>query len=298
MLLVHYLVQMPQYFLISLYVFLPLKIISLPPLANTILDVLIIGLVVLQGMRLVTTILIYAGEQAFTRDGKIDDTTVHAVHLVVNILVWSVGILMFLMNSGVEVSPLLASLGIGGIAIAFALQNVLQDLFASFSLFLDRPFKIGDYIVVGTDEGTVKDITFKSTRVETLHGQELTIPNREVMNTRINNFERMRHRRVTTHLQVVYETSPAHLKAIPHLIHQVIKEMEGVRFGRCHFKHYTEYSLKFELIYFVLSGDYTFYMDRQHDINIAVFEKFSEQGIKFAYPTQMIYTKSADEEGE
>ena len=277
--LMGYVVTLPQYFLISLYLFLPLKVLILPPLAEEVIDVVMIGLVTLQVIRLFMSLFTYTITQSFKKEDQVDTTTINAITLVVHIVVRSIGLIMFLMNLGVQVSPLIASLGIGGIAVAFALQNILQDLFASFSLFFDRPFKIGDYIGLGADQGTVKDITFKSTRIETPVGQEITIPNKEVMNLRINNFERMVHRRLTTLIQITYDNNLAEIQSLPTLLKELTESIADIRFDKCFCRSFEDGAANFELTYFVKSPRYHISVNTQHQLTMLILKTFEEKNM-------------------
>ncbi len=209
----------------------------------------------------------------------------------INVTLWVLAALFLLSNFGFDISSLLAGLGIGGLAIALALQTVFGDLFATIALYFDKPFKVGDFIVVGSDSGTVDYIGLKSTRIKTLQGQELTIPNRELTNARVNNYKRMDRRRISFNIGVTYETSIKKLKKIPGIVSQIIKKTEGVQLDRIHFKEFGPYSLNFEAVYYVLNPDYNWYMDKNQEIMYNIKSDFAKEQIEMAYPMQVIYKK-------
>lgn len=231
------------------------------------------------------------------RQQKIDSnaeavTTLSSVGFVLQMLLWLIILLIALDNLGVDVTTLIAGLGISGIAVALAVQNILGDLFASFSIVLDKPFVIGDFIIVDDYLGTVEYVGIKTTRFRSLSGEQLIFSNTDLLKSRIRNFKRMYERRVVFSISVVYGTSHANLVKIPNIIRDIILRQSRVRFDRAHFKEYGPYSLNFEIVYWIQTPDYNVYMDIQQDINIAIFEHFNNEGIQFAYPTQTILLQS------
>jgi len=212
-----------------------------------------------------------------------------ALNFIGKLLLWTALLLWALDNLGWKVGPLLAGLGVGGIAVALAAQNLLGDLFASFSILFDKPFVIGDFINVGTESGTVERIGLKTTRLKSLSGEHLVISNADLLKSRIRNFKLMQERRVVFQISVVYQTPYHQVAAIPGMIRKIIEEQREVRFDRSHFARYSDSALTFETVYWVTNPDMTRYMDIQQSINLAIFKKFEEEGIKFAYPTQVVY---------
>ena len=209
--------------------------------------------------------------------------------ILLKIIIWFVAILLVLSNLGVEITPLIAGLGIGGIAIAFALQNVLEDLFSSFSIYLDKPFKEGDFIIIGTDMGTIKHIGLKSTRIEALQGQEIVVSNRELTSIRINNYKKMEKRRIVFSFGVEYGTPISKLRKIPEIVKKVVSKVEHAEVDRVHFNEFGNFSLNYEVVYYVDVPDYNAYMDTRQEINFGLKEAFSKEKIEFAYPTQTIH---------
>jgi small-conductance mechanosensitive channel len=194
-----------------------------------------------------------------------------------------------LSNAGVDITSLIAGLGIGGIAVALALQNVLSDLFSSFAIHFDKPFLVGDFIIVGDQMGVVEKIGIKTTRIRALQGEELVFANKELTDAHIQNFKKMRERRVVFSIGVLYETPQKHLQEISWLLRSIIEKQEQVRFDRAHFARFDASALTFEVVYYVLSDEYTTYMDIQQQINFAILEAFSARHISMAYPTQTVY---------
>ena len=209
---------------------------------------------------------------------------------------WVFGGLLILSNLGVNVASLIAGLGIGGIAVALAVKDILGDIFASFSIFVDKPFKVGDFIELNTKEkGTVEKIGIKTTRLRTRQGQELIVANKTLTESTLQNYRRMQERRVTFELGIVYETTLEKLKKIPIVLSEIIEKQDKTTFERAHFKAFADSSLLFEVVYVVNDSAYGEYMDIQQAINFGVFEKFAEMGIEFAYPTQTLHlAKSLD----
>jgi small-conductance mechanosensitive channel len=219
-----------------------------------------------------------------------DITTLRALGLVARITLFSVLGLVALDNiPGVEITALIASLGIGGIAVALAINNILGDLFSSISIALDKPFVIGDYIVVGSFSGNVENIGLKTTRVRSSQGEELIFSNSDLLSSRIQNFKTITERRNIITIGVTYETAPHKLKHIPEILREVIEAQEQVRFDRAHFKQFNDSSLDFEAVYYVLDSAYAVFMDIQQAINFELFRRFAADGIEFAYPTQTIH---------
>jgi small-conductance mechanosensitive channel len=207
---------------------------------------------------------------------------------VTRLVVWTIVILVILDNLGIEITALIAGLGIGGVAVALATQNILGDLFASLSIVLDKPFVVGDFLSIDEFLGSVEKVGIKTTRVRSLSGEQLIFSNNDLLNSRIRNFGRMFQRRVVFSFGVTYETPAEQLRRIPTIIRDAVEAQEKVRFDRAHFQKYGDFALIFETVYFVLSPDYNYYMDVQQNINLALFERFVEEEIDFAYPTQTI----------
>ncbi len=211
------------------------------------------------------------------------------VLLVINLCIWFLGGVFMFDNLGYDVTAIIAGLGIGGIAIALAAQNILGDLFNYFVIFFDQPFEIGDFIVVDDKMGNVEYIGIKTTRLKSLSGEQIIISNTDLTNSRLHNFKRMEKRRILFSLGVTYQTTPEQLKIIPALIKSTIEEQDNVTFDRAHFANFGDFSLNFEVVYYVQSREYSVFMDINQNINLKLFEAFADKGIEFAYPTQTLF---------
>ncbi|MDX1380880.1 MAG: mechanosensitive ion channel family protein [Xanthomonadales bacterium] len=226
-----------------------------------------------------------------------DVTTLSLIGLAGQTAVWSLVVLLILDNLGVDITALVAGLGIGGVAVALALQNILGDLFASLSIVLDKPFVVGDFLMVGDMLGSVEKVGLKTTRLRSLSGEQLVFSNTDLLGSRIRNFGRMFERRVVFSIGVTYDTPRDKLQLIPRIVREAVEAEDGTRFDRSHFSKYADYSLNFESVYYVLSADYNAYMDVQQSIYFAIHRRFEEEGIEFAYPTQTLHVVRPDGDG-
>ena len=222
-------------------------------------------------------------------------TTMNAVGVFARFVLWSVVALALLGHLGLDVTALVAGLGIGGIAIGLAVQNILGDLFASLSIVLDKPFVIGDLLAVGDDVGTVEHIGLKSTRIRSLSGEQIVFSNGDLLGSRVRNYRRMHQRRVVFPFGLTYDTRPDALAALPDLVRQIIEAQDHATFDRCHFKAFGASSLDFETVYFVDSPLYEVYMDVQQAVNLALVRAFAERDLAFAFPTQTLHVESLPE---
>ena len=221
-------------------------------------------------------------------DNAASTNTISVLGFISKLLLWSIVLLLVLDNLGVNITSLVAGLGIGGIAIALAAQNILGDLFASLSIVIDKPFVVGDFIVVDQLKGTVEHIGLKTTRLRSLGGEQLIFSNNDLLKSRIQNFKRMVERRILFGFGVTYQTPAEKLPLINNILKEIILKQEKVRFDRVHFKEYGDSSLNYEVVYFVKSQNYNVYMDIQQAINLEMFRRFQEAGIEFAYPTRTL----------
>lgn len=221
-------------------------------------------------------------------------TSMQAVGFIVRLLLYTSVLLVALDNFGVDITTFIAGLGVGGIAVALALQNILGDLFASLSIVLDKPFVVGDFLIVGEYLGTVEQIGLKTTRIRSLSGEQVVFSNSDLLDSRIRNYKRMFERRIVFSFGVVYSTPYEKLEDIPGMVRAIVESHEKVRFDRAHFKEYGDFSLNFEVVYFVLVPDYNTYMDIQQSINLALFKKFELEDIEFAFPTQTLHVARLD----
>jgi len=215
-------------------------------------------------------------------------SAMQVLHLVLNVAVWAGAIIFILDNLGINISAMVAGLGIGGVAVALAAQQILGDLFSSFVIFMDKPFAIGDFIVLGDIRGTVERVGIKTTRVRSLSGELLVVPNKDLTSSVLRNYKQMQRRRIVMSFGVTYDTPPDKLKMIPEFIREAVAAAPKTALDRAHFASFGDSALQFEAVYFVETGDYNTYMDAQQDINLRLVERFKTEGIAFAFPTRTV----------
>ena len=271
--------------------YLSTRSLTLNPAASKIIDVLGVILLTIFGIRFVVSIIKYSLETYWLKKER-DETrerSIKGIITVITVIIWGVGITFLLDNLGFKISTVVAGLGIGGIAVALAAQKILGDLFSYLSILFDRPFEIGDFIILDNYLGTIEHIGIKTTRVRSLSGEQLVFSNTDLTSSRLRNYKRMAKRRVLFKLGVTYQTSLQQLKEIPPVIKNIIENIDETTFDRSHFSSYGDFSLDFETVYYVMSRDYNRYMNIQQEINFAIKEEFEKRGIEFAYPTQTLY---------
>ncbi|MGD6807383.1 MAG: mechanosensitive ion channel family protein [Candidatus Bathyarchaeia archaeon] len=232
----------------------------------------------------------YASKTALIA-GKNSHHLLFILKKTIQILIYIAAFLLILYIFKVDLTGAVVGLGVGGIAVAFALQSTLSDFFSAFSIYFDRPFEIGDFIVVGEYSGTVKSIGVRSTRIKLLQGEELVISNKELTGGSIRNFRKLEKRRVAFTIGVTYDTKADRLKQIPFIIKEIFNGLERAKLDRVHFTEFGDFSLKFQIVYYVNSSDYVEYLDTQQYINLGIKEAFEREGIEMAYPTSTVYLK-------
>lgn len=281
-----------EYACIALYI--ALQMLTLSPLLNKIISIgfitLLVYMAVGAGSILLTSFL--QGLSA-SDDSGTNAPVLMNLSVIGKALLWIFGIFLVLSNAGVDITSLIAGLGIGGIAVALALQNVLGDLFSSFAIYFDKPFLVGDFIIVGDKMGVVQKIGIKTTRVQALQGEEIVFANKDLTAAEIQNFKKMRERRVLFSVGVAFETPPHILQEIPALLRGIVEDQELVRFDRAHFARIDSSAFTFEIVYYVLSDNYNTFMDIQQKINFGILQAFLARGITIAYPTQTLYIQQA-----
>lgn len=284
-------------FLVVIVIELSTRVLSLPrPLSRFIEAAFTISVLGVAGAWLNTTLRVAMERYRAREQLSVERATLlNAVSFVGRIAVWSIVVLLTLSNLGVEVGALVAGLGIGGIAAALAVQNVLGDTIAAMSIYVDRPFDIGDFVIVGEELGTVTHVGWRSSRIKALGGQQVVMPNADLAGSRIHNYGRMEERRVVTQLGIVYSTPLERVAEAAALLRDAVEAVEGVRFDRAHFKGFGPSSLDYEMVWYVLSGDYNVYMDRQQEILLGALRRFRERGLDFAFPSRSIYVASSSE---
>ena len=237
-------------------------------------------------------VLLLSWKQKKLGDDPDVSSTFRFVSYGINVLVWAVVLLVLLENLGVDISALVAGLGIGGIAVALALQNILGDLFASLTILIDKPFLIGDYLAVDDLSGTVETVGLNTTRLTSLTGEQLVFSNKDLLQSRIRNYGRMEERRVLFQIGVVYGTPPDVMEKIPGMLQAAIESHKLARFDRSHFKEFADSALIFETVFYMTVPDYSSYMDVQQFVNLELMRRFAIERIEFAYPTRHVYLES------
>ncbi len=268
------------------------RVLNLDPRVDKVLQIVAVVACCVQllisSSRLIDFALNALAARSIGKDGRTDETVASSMGVLRFLAMLGVLIIVVLLaldNLGVAVTPLLAGLGIGGIAIALAVQNVLGDLFASVSILIDKPFVVGDAIQLGDKSGTVERIGVKTTRLRAVSGEELVVANSDLLSSRIHNFRRMQERRIEYTVGVTYDTPVSVLRQIPAFVEEIIRTQCGCRFDRCALTKLNAYSVDFNIVYFVNTPDYTLYLAVQQDINLKMLERFRASGIEFALPT-------------
>jgi small-conductance mechanosensitive channel len=287
-----------SWYLFALSLYVAGQVLHLPEQLDTQLRLAVLLLTFVQAGLWVQRAVHQAAEIWSTKTKGTDPsqgTLSAAIRFITNLVVWSIVLLLVLQNLGVKIGALAAGLGVGGVAAALALQTVLSDLFASLSIYIDRPFDIGDFIIVDDYLGTVQKVGLRTTRLLSLGGEHLVLPNADITSSRIRNYRRMTERRIVSSFGVAYDTPYELVKAIPDMLRDIIQNTDGVRFDRAHFQKYGDAGLLFEYVYYVLSPDYSRYMDAQQAINLEILRRFQEASIRFAFPTRTlhVYNQSA-----
>lgn len=224
-------------------------------------------------------------------DNPSSKSMIKSVVWIIRWAVWALGAVFILDNLGVNISSLVAGIGIGGIAVAMASQAVLGDAFSALSIYLDKPFEVGDFIIIGDFMGNIEHIGLKTTRIRSLSGEQLVFSNSDLTSSRVRNYKRMQTRRIVFKVGVTYQTSFEKVQRIPVIIREILNKAD-VKADRVHFQSFGDSALIYETVYHVLSADYNVYMDKQQMINFAIMQEFAKEGIDFAYPTQTLYVKS------
>lgn len=274
----------------SLVIYAGITYLHLPARIEKLLHIAVLFITTFFIIRIISSFLGHFVNRFINReaDGESKKKQARGILLIIQAAIWVIGLVFLIDNLGYDITTIVAGLGIGGIAIALAAQTVLGDLFSYLVIFFDKPFEIGDFIVVGDKSGVVEYIGIKTTRLRTLNGEQLVCSNTDLTNSRVHNFKRMENRRVLFAFGVEYSTPAAVLQKIPAMVKEIIEAQPDTQFDRCHFQKFGAYSLDFEVVYYILSADYNLYMDRQQAINLAIFERFETEKVQFAFPTQTL----------
>ncbi len=271
--------------------YISLGYLTIPDAIRRGADLLWTVVVTISLLKLLASVIEYALETYWMKKQH-DESKVKSLKgilMVIKVVVWGLGLTFLLDNLGFKISTVLAGLGIGGIAVALAAQAVLGDLFSYFAIFFDRPFEVGDFIIIGDFLGSVEHVGIKTTRLRSLGGEQIIFSNTDLTNSRVRNYKRMERRRVVFKFRVVYQTSLENLKKIPGIVAGIVKKNPDADLDRVHFFSFADFSLVFEVVYYVKSPDYNKYMDVQQEINFELKEELEKLGVEFAYPTQTLY---------
>jgi small-conductance mechanosensitive channel len=279
-------------FMVAVATYLALRWLKTTPGADRLMDTAILVVVWWQVGHWLSAIVRYSIDARRGQDPEGADgaASLNILRFVGVLVVWIVAFLMLLTNLGIKIGPLVAGLGIGGIAIALAVQNLLGDLFASLSIALDKPFRVGDALAIGDEKGTVEYIGIKSTRLRATSGEQIVISNSDLLKSRVRNYTRLTERRAELRLRVAYETPRALIGEIPKIIEAAVGAEKNARFERAHFVRYGDYALEFEASYVVEGGEYVAFLDAQQAINLRLLDEFARRGVMLAYPTMRSLT--------
>jgi MscS family membrane protein len=288
-------VRTSSLFLLVLAIYAGAFFVTLPPAVERAITSALVIALFLQGALWASHVVAgwiawYAESKA--RENRAIANALGLIQLFARVVVWSIALLLILNNLGFDVTALVAGLGIGGIAIALAAQNILGDLFASLAIVLDQPFVVGDFVVLDDKMGTVERIGIKTTRLRSLSGEQLVVANADLLASRIHNFKRMAERRVVFTIRVTYGAPAEKVEKLPDMLRAIVEAQERVRFDRAHFARYGDFALVYEVVYWVLSADYNVYMDIQQRINVAIYRQLQDEELALAYPAQPVYLAS------
>jgi len=283
-------IKPPFYLFLSFY--LAFQFLDSGVFLEKIVNTILIIWITIQIIFAIQILIDYIIKKFFLKEkNETSKTSINLIGKIFKGILWAIGLLLILSNLGIDITSLIAGLGIGGIAVALALQNVLGDLFSSFALHFDKPFEVGDYIVIGPHSGIVQKIGIKTTRIMALQGEEIVISNQELTSTRIQNFKKMEERRICFSFGVVYEISSEKLKQIPEIIEKIIQNNKLIRFDRAHFVKFDDSALLFDVVYYISSSEYTVYRQIHQEILFKIKEEFEKKEIVMAYPTQTLYVQ-------
>jgi small-conductance mechanosensitive channel len=274
-----------------------LKTVVWPVRITNILEVIYVVVITYYAIRLFSSIILKI-LQSFIRNQEGGEEKVKqmgGVMLILNVIIWMIGLIFMLGNLGYDITAIIAGMGIGGIAIALAAQNIIGDLFNYFVIFFDRPFEVGDFLVIGDKNGIVDKIGIKTTRIRTLSGEQLIVSNSDMTSSWIHNYKKMQRRRIVFTVGVTYETPIEQVRLIPGILKEIVESENRVDFDRAHFKAFGDSSLDYEIVYIVNSADFNTYMDIQQEFNFQIYQKFGEMGISIAFPTRTLYLRNEND---
>jgi|AntRauTorcE11897_2_1112592.scaffolds.fasta_scaffold18763_2 small-conductance mechanosensitive channel len=281
-------INLSFYLILSLWI--ATRTLELSSLVNDIVNTLFVVIIIHQATKFLQLILKFWVDKNVEAESQ-RNNVLPLLSVTMKIIVWGFGLLLILSNLGVNVTSLIAGLGIGGIAVALAAQAVLGDIFSSITIYFDKPFEAGDFIILqdGTTMGVVEKIGFKTTRIKALGGEEVVVANSNLTSQKIHNYKKMEKRRAVVNFGVIYSTPQDKMKRIPEIVKKIVDDIGDIDFDRVHFKKFADSSLVFELVYFVSTADYNAYMDHNQELHLQIKEQFENEKIEMAFPTQTIH---------
>jgi len=271
--------------------------LGLPEPAAAVLGGIFDVALILQAALLIRRFLLAFIKRKATRGDAALNNAITLLTVIINVVVVVFALIMLLENAGIPITPLVAGLGVGGLAIGLAAQGVFSDLFAALSIIFDRPFEVGDFVRFDNYEGTVERIGLRSTHVRSLTGELLVVSNTNLLSTLVQNYQRMNERRIFFNVGVTYQTPADKAEAIPQMLKEAIEQQDQTRFDRAHFIEFGASSLDYQAVYYVTDRDFVLYRDTQQAINLAIYRRFADEGIEFAYPTQTLHVSDPDGQG-
>jgi len=286
------------YFLVVIAVYAATRVVPPSLEGARVLRVISVILVLLQAGVWGNALIGFAADHYSRRRASGDvgtRTTIQAVGYAGRFVLWMLLLITALQNFGINVTALVTGLGVGGIAIALAVQNILGDLFAALAIVLDQPFVVGDSIQVDNINGTIEHVGLKTTRIRSLSGEQVVISNADLLKSRIRNYQRMALRRVSFNIDLGFDTPPDKVASVPAIVRQIVEAQPLTRFDRCHLLSFADSGLRLEAVYYVLDPDYHKYADAQHAINLELLRHFQRDRIEFGFATRTLPLRPAEQ---
>ena len=281
--------KFPKWIFILMEIFISVSFLNFSDKVSLILKSIFFWVVTIFVIKIIIKWINYSMERFFSKD----KTAKKSIETIITVLVWALWIFVFLTNIWIDLTPVLAWFWIAWIAVAFALQNILTDLFSSFSIILSKPFIVGDYIKIWEWSSekiwTVKQISLKSTTLQTVQWQEVIIPNSNILATEVINYRTMKNRRQRISIWVTYDTWIKKLKIIPEIIKDIVSQQKDVEYERCYLEKMWDFSINFLMSYNILNPDYEISLKINEKIYLELIENFNKEWIEFAFPSQTIY---------
>ena len=275
---------------ITLLAYVSLKHFKLPASLDEGVEIFAVVVFVLLSVRLVNSISARFLRGLARRSGDEDMQMLIASAMpLLRAIVWALGTLICLQRFGVPMTAVFTAIGGAGLGLAFALKEPVGELFAYVMILLDKPFRVGQFINVGSVWATVEKIGVRSTHLRNLRGEVIVMNNTMLTTTELSNFADMAQRRMVYRIGVTYSTNVDLMRAIPELIGSIIAAENHVRFDRCHFVEFASSSLNFEIVYYIETKDYSVALNAQQSINLQIMQSFADRGIQFALPSQTLY---------